>query len=416
MKQKLAGILLTALVLFLSFNACEDSDVNEPANNQTEEITIGALVSLTGNWSSLGITSKAALEAAVDKINREFENEGSNIRFNLNIVDTELDPEIAYIKTQELIDAGVSIIIGPQSSAELTRIKPLLDANNVFAASMSSTAGSLALPGDHVLRFCPDDKPEGLAVSELMWEKGIRNVVAVFRTDDGNIGLKRSMTSSFSAMGGNVIDSVSYSTDDNITADLINQIASSASASGNSAETGIYLAGFDEVADVLALASSNSVLSSLLWFGSNGSANSAQLVSNETAAAFANQSEFCSLLFALSDENEDEWNSLYSSVQQSTQLEPDAYTFAAYDAVMIAAQTVKSIGINFSFDTFYNEYISTATDYQGLTGPTELNEAGDRKYGNFTMLGICGSDGNYEWTPVGSYNTATNYLNYTGCN
>ncbi len=415
MKHKLAGILLIVFTMFIVFNACDDSDVNDP-EEQTTEITIGALVSLTGNWSSLGATSKAALEIAVEEINQELESEGSNIRFKLNVVDTQLDPEIAYTKTQELIDAGVGIIIGPQSSAEVTKIKPLLDANNVFAVSMSSTAGSLALTGDHVLRFCPDDKPEGLAVSKLMWSKGIRSVVAVYRTDDGNIGLKRSMTSAFTDLGGTVIDSVSYSTDDNITQELINQIASAASASGNAAETAVYLAGFDEVAEVLASASADNTLSSLLWFGSNGSANSAQLVANETAAGFANQSEFCSLLFAMSDENESDWSGLSSSIQQSTQLEPDAYTFAVYDAMMIAAAAYKSVGDDYDFETLFSEFITTAAGYEGLTGATELNDAGDRKYGNFTILGICGSESNYEWTMVGNYNTATDVLNYTGCN
>jgi branched-chain amino acid transport system substrate-binding protein len=410
---RLIPVIAASLLIMLG---CSDSDVNKPDENKTNEITIGALVSLSGNWSSLGMTSKAALEMAVAEINEKFEDDGTQLKFTLKIMDTKLDPDLAYAGVQELIADGVEVIIGPQSSAELLRVKPLLDQNNIFAVSMSSTAGSLALNGDHVLRFCPDDKPEGLAVSKLMWERNIRKVVAVYRDDEGNIGLKKSMTTSFTGSGGVVIDSIKYSNDDNITNTLIEQISASVKSGNNTAETAVYLAGFDEVAEIFALAAADETLSSVLWFGSNGSAMSAALISNTAAARFANNVEFCSPLFALSEETEAEWSPVSESIEQSTGLKPEAYTFAAYDAVYVAALAYKSAGDNYTFDSLLSGYIQTAGEHQGMTGLTELNSAGDRKYGNFTMLGICGSEPNYSWMPVGSYNTATGSLIYNGCN
>ncbi|MFC2084512.1 ABC transporter substrate-binding protein [Bacteroidota bacterium] len=407
---------LVVVASLLLFSRCQDSDVNQPEDNQTNEITIGTLLSLTGNWSALGITSKAALETAVKEINQNFQDGGGSLKFNLKVIDTKLDPETAYTETEKLISDGVEIIIGPQSSAELARIKPLLDVNNVFAISMGSTAGSLALNGDHVLRFCPDDKPEGTAISELMWERGICKVIAVYRNDEGNISLKRSMTKYFTGLGGTVIDSIKYSTDDNITSDLIRQISSILSSENNPAETAIYLAGFNEIAQIFAFAISDTILSSALWFGSNGSAMSTELISNTEVARFANRVGFCSPLFALSAETENEWSSLATSIEQATQHKPDAYTLAAYDAVQVAALAYYSVGSNYQFENLFSEYINIASEYQGLTGLTELNEAGDRKYGNFTLMGICGSDPSYEWTPVGSYNTASGLLIYNGCN
>jgi branched-chain amino acid transport system substrate-binding protein len=408
--------LLLVIVFGILLGGCKGSDVNDPVTNEVNEVTIGALVSLTGNWSSLGITTKAALELSVEEINSKFLAEGSNLKFNLKIVDTKLDPEVAYSKTQELINDGVEIILGPQSSAELAIIKPLLDENNIFAVSMSSTAGALAVAGDHVLRICPDDKPEGSAISSLMWERGIRSVVAVYRDDDGNIGLKRSMTNSFVSKGGTVIDSIKYSNDDNITTNLIDQIVAKVSASSTPSETAIYLAGFDEITNIFDLARSNELLSSTLWFGSNGSAMSAALIANTDASNFANGVGFCSPLFALSSENESEWSSLFDSIEQTTQLKPDAYTFAAYDALNIAALAYQTVGSDYQFDNLLSTYISTSASYSGMTGLTELNSAGDRKYGNFTLLGVCGLYPSFEWKTVGSYNASTNQLIYTGCN
>ncbi|MBU0473232.1 MAG: penicillin-binding protein activator [Bacteroidetes bacterium] len=405
------------IYLFLVFSifliSCNDSKIVDPPAKQNE-ITIGVLVSLTGNWSSLGITTKSALEIAVDEINQNYMENDINLKFVLKVIDTKLDPELAYSATQELITDGVEIIIGPQSSAELSKIKPLLDANNIFAVSMSSTASSLALAGDHILRICPDDKPEGVAISALMWSKGIKKVIAVYRDDDGNIGLKRSMTKSFINLGGTVIDSIKYSNDDNITANLIDEIVTSLNTSTNASETAIYLAGFDEITDIFTIAKSNTQLSSTLWFGSNGSAMSSAIVSNADAASFANEVEFCTPLFALSAENETEWNSLFTAIEQATELKPDAYTFAAYDAIKIASLAYESSDNGFT--NLFSNYVTISTTYNGLTGLTEFNSAGDRKFGNFTFFEICGINPNFSWVSVGSYNTSTNQLLYTGCN
>ena len=408
-------VIYLFLVFSIFFISCNNSKIVDPPA-QPNEVTIGLLVSLTGNWSSLGITTKAALEVAVEEINKKYKANDVNLKIVLKAIDTKLDPELAYSATMQLISDGVEIIIGAQSSAELSKIKPLLDANNIFAVSMSSTASSLALAGDHILRICPNDKPEGVAIAALMREKGIKNVIAVYRDDDGNIGLKRSMTKSFVNLGGNVIDSIKYSNDDIITQNLIDEIVTSLNTSSNPSETAIYLAGFDEITDIFSLAKSNIQLSEILWFGSNGSAMSTAVVSNVNAASFANSVEFVSPLFALSAENETEWSPLFNTIEQSTQQKPDAYTFAAYDALKIASIAYESVGTNYEFTNLLSEYVAISTTHNGLTGITEFNSAGDRKYGNFSLFGICGINPNFVWNSVGSFNTSTNELIYTGCN
>jgi len=413
--MKKGFLKLFVVVIVFSLFGCKDSNVNVPQNNQPNEITIGALVSLTGNWSTLGITSKAALEIAVKKINQNFIDEGINIKINLKVIDTKLDPEIAYVKTGELIFQGVKIIIGPQSSSELSRIRPLVNQNDVIVVSMGSTDASLAIPNDHILRFCPDDKPEGKGVSKLMWERGIREVVAVYLNDNGNIGLKRSMTQNFINSGGSVIDSLTYSSDSDITANFISQLSTIVNNASNPNDVGIYLAGFDEVTKVFTMSSSDVVLSSKKWFGSNGSAGSSILISNNAAAKFGNSVEFCSPLFSLSFETESDWSPLVTLIEQETQLKPDAYAFAAYDALMVAALTFKSVGASTGLPTLFNKFVEISSTYRGLTGLTELNEAGDRKFGNFTFLGICGVDPNFAWKDVGFYNAATDIISDTGC-
>src|SRR3954451_11732734 len=79
------------------------------------DLTIGALLSLTGDWSTLGITSKALLETAVGEINAFFEATQSPGRVTLRVEDTKLEPERAVSGFKALTGAGASLIIGPQS-------------------------------------------------------------------------------------------------------------------------------------------------------------------------------------------------------------------------------------------------------------------------------------------------------------
>ncbi|HEY0036163.1 MAG TPA: ABC transporter substrate-binding protein, partial [Longimicrobium sp.] len=134
--------ILALAVTALALAACEDST----GADDPREVTIGGIFSLTGTWSSLGVTSKAAMELAVEDANRFAAGQG--ITFRADIRDTKLEPATALAAVQSLRTAGVQLIIGPQSSAELAAIKSYVDANPLIIVSQSSTAGSLAIAGD----------------------------------------------------------------------------------------------------------------------------------------------------------------------------------------------------------------------------------------------------------------------------
>ena len=42
-------------------------------------------------------------------------------------------------------------------------------------------------------------------------------------------------------------------------------------------------------------------------------------------------------------------------------------------------------------------------DYSGVTGPIELNAAGDRTIGNYAFYAVCDSDGRFAWEKVGTW-------------
>jgi hypothetical protein len=76
---------------------------------QTREVLIGQLDSFTGNGATFGENSKAALQVAIDDINRASVAIGSPFRFRLVTADTQLDPLLALQGLQSLAAQGVRI-------------------------------------------------------------------------------------------------------------------------------------------------------------------------------------------------------------------------------------------------------------------------------------------------------------------
>src|SRR5215212_1410217 len=176
----------------------------------SREVVLGALLSLTGDWSTLGQASQAALELATADINARMEASGSPVRVRFVVADTKLDPQLAVTQAQALAGQGVRVIVGPQSSAEVRALKPWADANGVILISQGSTASSLSIPGDNIFRLVPDDVREAEAMVALLAADGVTAVVPAWRTDVGNTGLRDSVTRLFEAAGGVVTDGAPY--------------------------------------------------------------------------------------------------------------------------------------------------------------------------------------------------------------
>src|SRR5215472_345345 len=83
--------------------------------NFNSDVTVGALLSLTGSWSTLGMTSQALLNQAVAQINNFFSSVGSPGRVRLQVEDTKLDPPTCVNALRVLNGSGARLVIGPQS-------------------------------------------------------------------------------------------------------------------------------------------------------------------------------------------------------------------------------------------------------------------------------------------------------------
>lgn len=401
---------LSAFILAgLAFAAC-DSETTSPSNT---EITIGGLFSLTGNWATLGVASKAALEIGVEDVNQYLAAGKTGMHFTASIQDTKLDPAVALTAVTAMKAAGVEVVIGPQSSAEVAAIKSYVDANNVVVISQSSTAGTLALPNDNIFRLTPSDTLEAVALVGLMKADGMTTIIPFWRNDAGNVGLQVATRALFPGPGV-VKAGVEYSaTQTDFTgplATLKTQVQAAIAERGGTTSVAVAHAGFDEVVDIFKLAAADPVLSSVRWYGTDGTALNEPLRTNAVAAAFAKKVGFWTPTPGVDAGASVRWQPVATRIAAKSGQQPDAFALAVYDAVWITMQAYLATGSQGQVPALKTALVSAADNFYGASGWTKLNAAGDRKFGDFDFFSLTQSGANFSWTLSGQYNTQTGTL------
>ena len=388
-----------------------DSGTTSPSTSQ--EITIGGLFSLTGNWATLGVTSKAAMEVGIEDVNAYLASGNTGMHFKSSISDTKLIPATALTAVTAMKAAGVEVVIGPQSSAEVAAIKSYVDANNVLLISQSSTAGTLAIAGDNVYRLTPSDTLEAVALVGLMKADGMQTIIPYWRNDAGNVGLQVATRAGFSSLG-TVKPGVQY--DATVTdfapsiAALKTQVQAAITERGGTSTVAVAHAGFDEVVDIMKLAAADPVLSSVRWYGTDGTALNEPLRTNAVAAAFAKKVNFWTPTPGVEEGASARWQPIAARIATKAGAQPDAFALAVYDAVWLAAQAYLATGGTGHAAALKSAFVTAADGFYGASGWTKLNAAGDRKFGDFDFFSLSQSGSSFTWGLAGQYSTQTGVL------
>ena len=389
--------------------SCDNS--TEPSN--TTPIVIGGLFSLTGNWATLGVTSKAAMEIGIDDVNQYLAAGKTGMKFSASIQDTKLNPATALAQVTAMKAAGVEVVIGPQSSAEVAAIKSYVNANDVLVVSQSSTAGTLAIANDNIFRLTPSDTLEAVALVGLMKADGMTTIIPFWRDDAGNVGLQVATRALFPAVG-TVEAGVQYSaTQTDFTAPIAAlkaQVQAAIAERGGTAGVAVAHAGFDEVVDIFKLASADPVLSSVRWYGTDGTALNEPLRTNAVAAAFARKVGFWTPTPGVDAGASARWQPVATRIAARAGQQPDAFALAVYDAVWITAQAYLATGGRGQPQALKAAIVAAADGFYGASGWTKLNAAGDRKFGDFDFFSLTQSGPAFSWIVSAQYNTLTGVL------
>lgn len=393
-------VILCAIVFALVSSATELRAATQP-------VKIGVLADLSDGWSTLGKNTVAALQIAAAKIQAET---GGREQFRLLVRDTHLDPSRALDAIVDLDHHGVKIIIGPQSSSEVAAIMQYANTHDILVISQGSTASSLAVPGDNIFRFCPNDILEAQAIVALMQHDGIHAIVPLWRNDRGNNGLHNSVKTRFQALGGTVKPGFRYepTTDDFTMAThaIMSQVENLIHGGRDPSSVAVYIAAFDEVVDIFHSASQESQQMNfrVSAYGSDGVALSAALVADPVAAAFAASVGYPNPIFGLPDALRNRWQPVANAIEARTGIQADAFALSTYDALFVVALALVHANPQDDFNNFKAAFVNEAGHYNGITGSTALDAAGDRANGDFDFWAVRHRNGGFTWVRTGTYN------------
>jgi branched-chain amino acid transport system substrate-binding protein len=402
MIRRLSFVLLLTIAVFAgSVAQGRTRAVSKP---EYSVIRIGALFSLTGDGSSLGAASSAALALAVRDINRELDVLHLPWHVESDIEDTRLTGAIARQEIEALYGRGARFVVGPQSSAEAGAVLSYANEHGIVVISQASTASSLAIADDHLFRLAPNDRLEGIAQAALLRADAIDTIVPMWRDDAGNAGLKEGTRKAFVALGGSVATGVSYAPSTTEFSSQVNALATAVRAARTAkpgAHVAVYLASFEEAADIFRLARLDADLAAVRWYGADGVTQSNALISDATVAAFGIATTFTAPNVGLDELTRDRWEPISDEIRAKIGFAPDAYALSVYDAAWVAV--LSAIEVDNEPTLLREAFSRNIQRYWGITGPTAVDAAGDRKIGNFDFWTITNVNGAPAWVRTAQY-------------
>ena len=388
----LIGILLITILL----SGCIES--TKIATSESENITIGALLPLTGSVASIGEASRVALEVSAEDINGYYSGLGSGKNVKLIVRDTKSNPETALEQLKELDKMGLKIVVGPQGSTEAAAVLDYANQHGIVLLSTASTAPALAIPDDNLYRLVPDDSKQGLVLARLMRDEGINTVIPMYRNDVWGKGLASEVEKNYKAINGTVLEGVSYeTTNKNLSAEVevLNQKVIAATSEHGKGSVAVLLCSYVEATEIFALARNYPALSEVKWYGTDGIALNRELINDKSAASFAVAANVTAPIYGYVGEN-DLYQVTGPKIEKRLGRIPESYALTSYDALWIA--TFVHLDAVPENDKSIKIAMDTLTDtYYGISGWTILNDQGDRKYWDYDIWKVTGEDGTYRW-------------------
>jgi branched-chain amino acid transport system substrate-binding protein len=284
-------------LIFIAVLICFGTAESAPSSPLPQEdiLAIGALLPIHGESSNYGISAQIALQIAEADINKLFSSFGRTIRVRVVAKDTQTDPDITLKALKALQSQGIRIMIGPEQSQSLAKVREYADQNGIILISCASTAPSLAIRNDTTFRLVPDDATLAHLLAFLMQRDGIKTLIPLARRDLWADGMLSATQREFEGEDRIMQEAIRYdpqTTNFSSQLNLLRSEVESATKGNGTDYVAVYVSAFDEIVTILSQAAGDPVLTSVKWYGND--LTNAEISQNKTAAEFALSVHFLS--------------------------------------------------------------------------------------------------------------------------
>jgi branched-chain amino acid transport system substrate-binding protein len=357
------GRLALIGALFLSITvACERKPGTGGANTTTGDIVVGMYGSLTGDGASFGQSSREGTELAVDEINNAGGLLGGR-KIKLLVEDDQSKPEEASNAVTKLVTQDkVVAVLGEVASRRSLAAAPVCQKYMVPMISPSSTNERVTQVGDYIFRVCFIDPFQGEVLAKFAYNDLKARKVAILKDiqQDYSVGLTDSIVKHYTALGGQVLDPVSYSTGDADFKAILTQVRSQK-------PDAVFVTGYYPEAAIIArqareLGMKMPLLGGDGWVG-DALKNGREALNNS----------FISNHYS-GDNPDPVVQNFVKAYRARFEREPDAIAALAYDAVKVLADAMTRS--NSTDGPKLRDALATA-DVPGVTGRLKINAKRD---------------------------------------
>ena len=381
------------------------------SNNQLSgTITLGALLPITGAISA-GSVVTTAVTLAVNDVNSWLNATGNtNVKFAIKVDDTQTNPAVALTDMQTLAGDGVKVFIGPMTSSEVSNVLSYADSNHLVMLE-TGTAASITAANPYRYMIVPSDDLETQSLASLIYQKGFTHVVMMWRDDSWGGPFSSAFTSAFEALGGKVMDNISYAPS---TTDFTTQLTqlqtdyNSAVKTYGANRVAVVALSFDELAAILNQAKSYNPLLSAQWFTDDTEVQTTATISN--AGSLASQVHLFGLVWTPTISAK--YNAFEQEYFAAEHQNASAFTAALYDGVWLAALSVLAAG-KYSGASVSAALPKVANNYFGVTGWMQLDGNGNRATSNYNIYEVNPTNSSsFAWQLVGLWNAGSGQISY----
>ena len=336
-----------------------------PASGGTPGVTadtilLGEVGSLTGSEATFGISTRNAIELAINEVNAAGGVKGRKIE--VRVYDNQSKPEEAAQAANRLINQdNVLLILGEVASSNSIAMAEKAQPAKVPMISNASTNPKVTEIGDYIFRVCFIDPFQGYVMAKFAHDNLKLNKVAVLR-DLGSAysqGLADVFERKFTEMGGKIVGRETYTKG---STDFRSQLTAIKRASPDA----IYIPGYYNDIGLIARQARELGITATLMGGDGW--DSEKLFELGGSAV---EGSYFSNHYSPDDPNPrvQKFIASYKAAYGSV---PDSLAALGYDAAMVAVDAIKRAP---SFDrAAIRDAIAQTKNFHGVTGSITLDD------------------------------------------
>lgn len=409
-KTIIIAIVLVIVVIGINVGVNENGKTELSTHKKCEPnqntICLGFIFPRTGDLSTHGNENLKSAEYAVIEFNNKQLKNNTELILDYQVEDSATNSVVVLEQIKKLHAKGINIILGLESSENISEIIEYAEKRNMLLISCCSSAPALAIPNDSLFRLVPDDSNQGEVLAKLMLKDGIKKVIPIWRDDVWGNGLYNEVKKYFEMGGGNVTKGINYNPNspESVSMSKLNKMVIEHTEKEMD-EVAVLFLSFKEIAQFMELAviSETSELEQVKWYGP-GAITKENEITMYPRNLFSQNIDLTTIQVAVSKNPTHDL--VEAHLTESLGTEPNTFVYSSYDIVWIVGLAIlethdDDVSI-IKTNIIQDKIPEIAANYNdGAIGSTKLNAAGDLAQANYDVWKL--QDG--DWITIGHYYT-----------